>query len=88
MLTDEQKKDPKIIDLVSHLPFTFDEEIERMLEEKEKQKENETFQRQSAGVLLPVLRHLGSLPAPRPNLGGLERTPEGHPSHVTKQNRS
>ena len=45
MLTDEQKKDPKIIDLVSHLPFTFDEEIERMLEEKEKQKENETFQR-------------------------------------------
>ncbi len=56
MLTDEQKKDPKIIDLVPHLPFTFDEEIERMLQEKEKQKENETFQRGYEEGITSVLK--------------------------------
>ncbi len=56
MLTDEQKKDPKIIDLEPYLPFTFDEEIERMLQEKEKQKENETFQRGYEEGITSVLK--------------------------------
>ena len=56
MLTDEQKKDPKIIDLEPYLPFTFDEEIERMLEEKEKQKENEIFQRGNDEGIASVLK--------------------------------
>jgi hypothetical protein len=44
MLTEKQKKDPKIIDLVPHLPFTFDEEIERMLEDENTPKE-ESYKR-------------------------------------------
>ena len=44
LLTEEQKKDPKIIDLVPHLPFTFDEEIERMLEDENTPKE-ESYKR-------------------------------------------
>ena len=44
LLTEEQKKDPKIIDLVPHLPFTFDEEIERMLEDENSPKE-ESYKR-------------------------------------------
>ena len=56
MLTEEQKKDPKIIDLEPYLPFTFDEEIERMLQEKEKQKENETFQRGYEEGITSVLK--------------------------------
>ena len=56
MLTDEQKKDPKIIDLEPYLPLTFDEEIERMLQEKEKQKENETFQRGYEEGITSVLK--------------------------------
>ena len=56
MLTDEQKKDPKIIDLEPYLPFTFDEEIERMLQEKEKQKEDKTFQRGYEEGITSVLK--------------------------------
>ena len=44
LLTEEQKKDPKIIDLVPYLPFTFDEEIERMLEDENSPKE-ESYKR-------------------------------------------
>tara|TARA_R110000782_G_scaffold105404_1_gene193377 strand:+ start:2736 stop:3194 length:459 start_codon:yes stop_codon:yes gene_type:complete len=44
LLTEEQKKDPKIIDLVPYLPFTFDEEIERMLEDENTPKE-ESYKR-------------------------------------------
>ena len=44
LLTEEQKKDPKIINLVPHLPFTFDEEIERMLEDENSPKE-ESYKR-------------------------------------------
>ena len=44
LLTEEQKKDPKIIDIVPHLPFTFDEEIERMLEDENTPKE-ESYKR-------------------------------------------
>ena len=41
MLTDEQKKDKKIIDLTPFLP-SFEEELKRM-EEREKEKEKETL---------------------------------------------
>ena len=44
LLTDEQKKDPKIIDLVPLLPFNFDEEIDRLLEDRPEEKD-ETFRR-------------------------------------------
>jgi len=44
MLTEEQKKDPKIIDIVPLLPFNFDEEIERMLEDENTPKE-ESYKR-------------------------------------------
>ena len=42
MLTDEQKKDKKIIDLTPFLP-SFEEELKRM-EEREKEKEKETLE--------------------------------------------
>ena len=42
MLTEEQKKDKKIIDLTPFLP-SFEEELKRM-EEREKEKEKETLE--------------------------------------------
>ena len=44
LLTEEQKKDPKIIDIVPLLPFNFDEEIDRLLEDRPEEKD-ETFRR-------------------------------------------
>ncbi|MBT5975317.1 MAG: hypothetical protein HOG64_06405 [Flavobacteriaceae bacterium] len=43
MLTDEQKKDPKIIDLTPYLP-SFEEEIKRYQEEQ-KQKDETTLEK-------------------------------------------
>ena len=55
MLTPEQKKDPKIIELP--LPFTFQEELERMLEEEEKNTEkDESYKRGFDEGIQSILR--------------------------------
>ena len=55
MLTPEQKKDPKIIELP--LPFTFQEELDRMLEEEEKNTEkDESYKRGFDEGIQSILR--------------------------------
>jgi len=55
MLTPEQKKDPKIIELP--LPFTFEEELDRMLEEEEKKPvDDESFQKGYEQGIQSILR--------------------------------
>ena len=54
-LTEEQKKDPKIIELP--LPFTFQEELDRMLEEEEKNTEkDESYKRGFDEGIQSILR--------------------------------